>query len=176
MRALRSIHQFDVKTFHWFLKRKHRGQMAKASRYVSRTGDGPLYVTSAIWIAYAIDSSFLTLFLAAFTLERGLYLILKHYFKRNRPPNAIPGFNSVIVPSDQFSFPSGHTSAAFTMAILVASLYPPALWILVPWAGAIGLARVMLGVHFPTDIFAGAILGSATAILAISQLACTRTF
>lgn len=169
MRALESIQQFDLKTFNWFLQRKHREQLVTVSRYVSRTGDGPLYVVVALAIALAYDSSFLPLFLMTFTFERIAYFALKNHFKRDRPPMAIPGFKSVIIPSDQFSFPSGHTSAAFLMALLLASLYPPILWLVIPWASAIGIARVSLGVHFPTDIFAGAVLGTTSAIIAITQ-------
>ena len=44
--------------------------------------------------------------------------MLKNGFKRNRPQDALTHFTSVIVPHDQFSFPSGHTSAAFLMATL----------------------------------------------------------
>ena len=95
----------------------------------------------------------------AFAIERPLYFILKKSCKRRRPPAAIPGFTSIITASDEFSFPSGHTCGAFLFVTLLCALW--GLWLapLYLWAAFVGLSRVILGVHFPTDIFMGAILG-----------------
>jgi undecaprenyl-diphosphatase len=74
---------------------------------------------------------------------------------------------AVVVPADQFSFPSGHTSAAFCFAtvagMLLAGSYNPVFL----WAAAIGLSRIVLAVHFPCDVMAGAIIGSTIAAISI---------
>lgn len=65
------------------------------------------------------------------------------------------------------SFPSGHTSAAFNTATSVSICYPKA-YIIIPthlWAAAVGYSRMHLGVHYPSDVIAGAFVGSATAWL-----------
>lgn len=112
-----------------------------------------------------------TVVLVAFVSERACYFVLKSHFRRNRPPQAIPGFQSVVQPSDQFSFPSGHTSAAFLAATMVYLFLPEIGWILYPWACTVGMSRVLLGVHFPTDTVAGALLGSSIAIVSFTLLA-----
>ncbi len=168
MRLLQSIHNLDIATFLWCRRRKNHERMAMASRWVSRTADGPLYVVIGGILAMSGYVSVIPVFLAAFAVERSLYTITKKSFKRNRPPEAIPNFKSVIIPSDQFSFPSGHTSAAFMMTVMLAALFPPLYWALMPWAALVGLSRVMLGVHFPTDILAGATLGTVCGLSAMS--------
>lgn len=163
MNIFRSIHNFDLSTFDWCCRRKHREQFIFLSRFLSKSADGPLYLLTALILAFLGYEAFLPVFFAAFALERAIYFALKNFCKRNRPPQAIPGFQSVITPSDQFSFPSGHTSAAFVMLMLVSAIFPTALAYLLPWAIAVGCSRVMLGVHFPTDIGAGAGLGCCCA-------------
>ena len=106
--------------------------------------------------------------LIAFLIERPVYWLLKNTLKRNRPPKAIPYFKASIVASDEFSFPSGHTSAAFLLAFLVSHHFGFLTLIVYMWASAVGMSRVLLGVHFPTDILAGACLGSGLGFLTIT--------
>jgi len=168
MRLLQNIHQFDLRTFEWCLRRKHRELTVVFSRHVSRSADGPLYAVIIVVFMALGNWPVATLMLVAFALERTLYFLFKSFFRRNRPAVAIPGFKSAIVASDQFSFPSGHTSAAFLVACALHSTFPFLVWVLYPWACCVGAARVMLGVHFPTDILAGALLGTSVFLLVAS--------
>lgn len=170
MRLLQNIHNYDVLTFDWCLRRKNRERVVKLSRIISRTGDGPLYVLIGIIALITNHWPLAQLMAAGFAIERLLYFVFKSSFKRNRPPAAIPGYRSEVEPSDQFSFPSGHTSAAFLMAGCLSFAFPWTAWILYPWACSVGLARVMLGVHFPTDTLAGALLGSTICSVLIGLL------
>src|SRR5690606_5476752 len=96
-------------------------------RTISSSADGPYYVMAAAlsWLVLR-DSSlqFLTLLGISFIIERPLYFILKNGLKRNRPAQAIPGIVSIIVPSDHFSFPSGHTSGAFIFVTSMVLVLP----------------------------------------------------
>ncbi|WP_239649565.1 phosphatase PAP2 family protein [Methylocucumis oryzae] len=103
-------------------------------------------------------------------MERPLYFILKNGFRRNRPEAALKDFRSVITPADQFSFPSGHTSAAFMMATLVGYFIPSLMIPLYCWAALIAFSRVVLGVHFPTDTLMGVVLGVGTAAISLGQI------
>ncbi len=170
MRLLESIHNYDVLTFGWCLRRKHREQVVGVSRFLSRTGDGPLYFLIGAASLMAHEWNLAKLLAIGYSIERLCYFIFKSSFKRNRPPAAIPGYRSEVEPSDQFSFPSGHTSAAFLMAGCLTYTFPWAAWFLYPWACSVGFARVMLGVHFPTDTLAGAILGSSICYILIGLL------
>lgn len=159
MRLLQNIHHYDVLTFSWCSRRKNRDIAVQISRLISRSADGHLYVVAGAFFALASQWSLVKLLALGFVVERLFYVIAKSLFRRRRPPEAIPGFQSVIEPSDQFSFPSGHTSAAFLMTTCIGSVFPAALWVMLPWACSVGAARVILGVHFPTDTLAGALMG-----------------
>ena len=167
MRLLATLQQFDSLTFLWCMRRRHKMALTKLSLWISKTADGYLYL-ALIPCCWLLDQSYLLgIMFLGFVAERSIYWLLKNTCKRNRPPEAIPGFKSTVQPSDQFSFPSGHTSAAFLVAGFLSFALPPLAWILYPWACGVGAARVMLGVHFPCDTLVGAAMGSSIAFLTI---------
>ena len=172
MKLLYSIHKYDVFMFNWLINARMYSTLTKASRYLSKTGDGQLYLVAigALYWHEGIESLCLQAVLLAFLIERPIYFVLKNSLKRNRPEAALINFRSIITPSDQFSFPSGHTSAAFMMATLLGYYFPPLIVPLCCWATLVGCSRVVLGVHFPTDILVGVILGISTAIFSLGQI------
>ncbi len=171
MKLLYSIHKYDVSLFIWLLNTRIHGALTKFSRHLSKTGDGPLYVVIiAVLYGHMGFNTYIQTILLAFLIERLIYFVLKNSLKRNRPEAALKNFRSIITPSDQFSFPSGHTSAAFLMATLLSSQFPSLLIPLYCWALLIGCSRVVLGVHFPTDILVGSLLGISTALFSLGQL------
>jgi membrane-associated phospholipid phosphatase len=92
---------------------------------------------------------------------------MKLGFKRERPFNAYP--NDIIKHSSggSYSFPSGHTSMAFNVATALTLNYPR-WYVYIPayvWASGVGYSRMYLGVHYPSDVLVGAIVGSGAAIL-----------
>ena len=169
---LEAMHEWDVETFSRIVSRPSDCQLLKIARWVSRTGDGYLYPLVPLVIALAGFSQpliFLKMALAAFGIERVIYLLAKNSFKRRRPANILPGYHSIIIASDEFSFPSGHSSAAFLMVTLIVVTYGAQASILYLWAGSVACSRVLLGVHFPTDIIVGATLGASIAVLTSSS-------
>ncbi|WLD59494.1 phosphatase PAP2 family protein [Salinispirillum sp. LH 10-3-1] len=168
-----SIHQIDVRTFTWCMGRKRRERITWLSRHLSRTADGPMYLVAALVLYFFYDgftTAWANAMLLAIAVERVLYLIIKKGFKRNRPQEALVDFRSFIRPSDQFSFPSGHTSCAFLFATFMATLFPQFTVVWFIWASSIAFSRVFLGVHFPTDTMVGAVMGSATAWWTIGMM------
>ena len=90
--------------------------------------------------------------------------IVKIAINRKRPVEKDPNFTTVVAAGSR-SFPSGHTSEAFSMATSV-SLSFPKWYVAVPaysFASLVGYSRMYLGVHYPSDVIAGAILGTASA-------------
>ena len=169
---LDKITRYDIVAFKWCLSRKHAEQVAKFSRWISRLGDGIYYLIFGlflVWLEPVHGKAFFLCALLGFTFELPAYLILKNSVKRQRPNDLMQEFVAYLVPSDKFSFPSGHTAAAFVMATVISYYYPTYTLPAYAIATMIGSSRVLLGVHFPTDILAGMVLGfcSAHAALAI---------
>ncbi|MBM7454689.1 undecaprenyl-diphosphatase [Oceanisphaera litoralis] len=141
-------------------------QWACISRWISRTGDGPPYAMLGLvfWFSHLPHlQQYVGDALLAFALELPCYLAIKNTCRRRRPAAALAGCQSYIQPSDTFSLPSGHTAAAFLMAVLAVGHLGTWGLLALPWALMVGLSRVLLGVHFPSDILAGALLGGGVA-------------
>jgi undecaprenyl-diphosphatase len=88
-----------------------------------------------------------------------LFLMLKRFFRRPRPTAAHPGWAS-LPRTDQFSFPSGHTLTSFAAAVNLSLFYPEFAPALLFGAACIGASRVILGMHYPSDVLAGSVLGT----------------
>ncbi len=166
------ITRYDTQIFYW-LYNKVTERNCGWVRLVSKTGDGHLYLLVA-FLLWAFEPTHGALFLytglLAYSLELPLFVILKKLFKRQRPSDVFKNFNAFVEPSDKFSLPSGHTTAAFLMASLLAYFYPSVSVFVYLWASTVGISRVLLGVHYPSDIVAGALLGLTISLLSINIL------
>lgn len=160
----------DTRAMCWLLQQPQAARRARMARMVSRLGDGPFYVALTLliwWMDRQGGSEFALTAMAAYALEVPLFVLLKHLIKRPRPADALESLSAFIQPADRFSFPSGHTAAAFVMASLLCVFYPPVMLLALGLAVMVGLSRVLLGVHYPSDILAGATLGVSCATFAL---------
>ena len=94
-----------------------------------------------------------------------LFLGLKRLTGRRRPCQIEPHCWATLLPPDQFSFPSGHTMTAFAVAIPLAMFYPTLAIGLFFCALSIAMSRILLGMHFLSDVVAGALIGTALGYL-----------
>ena len=101
----------------------------------------------------------------ALLFKRAWYWCLENSLKRRRPQDYIADLSGLDCAGDQFSFPSGHTSAAFLLATCTAFVYQELAVTLYLWASCAGWSELILGVHYPDDTLAGAAMGSGIALL-----------
>lgn len=133
---------------------------------ISKLGDGPLWY-ALIFAPVAlrgVDGLIATLHLAAIgLLAVTVYKTLKRWTRRPRPCASDVRIRAWVAPLDEFSFPSGHTLHAVAFGIVAIGYAPMAAWLLVPFVLSIAASRVVLGLHYPSDVLAATGIGSALA-------------
>ncbi|SMF19697.1 undecaprenyl-diphosphatase [Paenibacillus barengoltzii] len=105
--------------------------------------------------------------LIALSVSHLLAVVIKKRFQRTRPYEALQNVRISVHPLKDYSFPSGHTTAAFSTFIPLLYAAPGLAQLLLPLACIVGLSRIYLGVHYPSDVLAGGLLGAATALLVV---------
>src|SRR2546423_5441876 len=100
-----------------------------------------------------------------------LFKVLKRLSQRPRPCQIEPHCWSKVLPPDKFSFPSGHTMTASSVALVLTYFYPSLEIALVFLALSIALSRIVLGMHFLSDVLAGIVLGVALGCCALTTYA-----
>jgi undecaprenyl-diphosphatase len=101
-------------------------------------------------------------------LNLAIYRYLKPRVCRLRPFVTCPGVCARTGAVDTYSFPSGHTLHAVSFAIIVSYHYPLLALVVGPFALIVAASRMVLGLHYPTDVAVGAMIGVATAALVLA--------
>jgi undecaprenyl-diphosphatase len=129
----------------------------------TRGGDGWLwYPIAAAVLLFGGAERFRAIAAAAISVALGVtvFLVLKRTTGRSRPCALEPHCWASLLPPDQFSFPSGHSITAFAMAISLGLFYPVLGPSLLFCAFSIAISRIILGMHFLSDVIAGCGLGA----------------
>jgi undecaprenyl-diphosphatase len=139
---------------------------------VSRLGDGLFWYTlmATLAVVGGKHGPEAAIHMAATGLAAlWLYRVLKRWTRRPRPYRVCPGVIAHIPPLDEFSFPSGHTLQAVSFSIVAISWFPLLAPLLVSFTALIAASRVILGLHYPSDVLAaigiGSVLGTASLYL-----------
>ncbi|HYA98083.1 MAG TPA: phosphatase PAP2 family protein [Methylomirabilota bacterium] len=149
------------------MRRVHQWRPPRWIRYwmvsATRLGDGWIWYTlGAMLLFLGGPQRFEALGCAAVAAGASivLFMRLKRLSRRQRPCALEPHCWSRVLPPDQFSFPSGHTMTAFSIAVAVSAFYPHLEVALFFVACSIAISRIVLGMHFLSDVLAGALLGA----------------
>jgi undecaprenyl-diphosphatase len=145
-------------------------------RVVSRLGDGAFWygLMAAVALAGGATGRVAALHMALTGLTAALlYRLLKRWTRRPRPFRAHHEIVAHIAPLDEFSFPSGHTLHAVAFTIVALAYFPLLAPLLVPFAVLVAASRIVLGLHYPSDVLAATLIGCllAGASLWLSTLA-----
>jgi len=130
----------------------------------SRAGDGWLWWCCGFAVLVSRDALRLQAIGAgSLAVLTGIFSFkaLKRAVGRRRPCALEPHCWASLLPPDQFSFPSGHSITAFAVAFSLGTFYPAALPVLVFCAASVAISRMVLGMHFLTDVLAGSGIGAA---------------
>lgn len=154
------------------LNRLHRRlNWLRLLRLVSRLGDGLFWYALAVVLPAIYGRVALrTVAQMAFAAIIGLllYKAVKRLTGRERPCLAHPAVVQAAVALDRYSFPSGHTLHAVAFTTVAVANFPQLGWVLVPFAALVALSRPALGLHYPSDVLAGGVLGGLLAALSLA--------
>jgi len=137
----------------------------------TRGGDGWLWYAMGLVVAlFGGPERFLALGAATASAGVGvaLFLKLKRLCARKRPCAIEPHCWATLLPPDQFSFPSGHTITAFAVAISLGAFYPALVPGLLFCAASVAASRILLGMHYLSDVIAGAGIGGLLGYAAVA--------
>ena len=168
---LQQINQWDVALCEFCNRQSRHLTVRNLFRVASRLGDGVFWYALMIVLLLRYHAAALpaVIHMLAVGLTCTLiYKLVKHKTLRPRPFNVYPTIVCAGKTLDQFSFPSGHTLHAVGFSIIAVFYFPALIWLVLPFSVLVALSRPILGLHYPSDVLAGALIG---AIIALASFA-----
>lgn len=146
-----------------------KGQSKKLTlimRFFTHLGDGWFWVfVCFLGLAINFDTGMALIF--SIVIQIAFQPVLKRIFSRTRPYIRHKDLTNLMLPPDRFSFPSGHTMAAFSITFVFLFYFPPLFVPMVIFSSIIGISRIYLGLHYPSDVLIGVVLGYISAWLGV---------
>ncbi|MFK5914466.1 MAG: phosphatase PAP2 family protein [Woeseiaceae bacterium] len=158
---------FDMKLCGFFNRACHYNFIKLFFSVISRLGNGVFWYALMLMLPlfYGIEAVLVVAQMLVAGLSGTLvYLYLKKRTKRARPYTVNGGIELGTQPLDQYSFPSGHTLHAIGFSMIVCYYYPEFIIFLVPVSILVAFSRMILGLHYPSDVLVGAGIGFTTAV------------
>ena len=178
MAVARNLWGYIDRRDHRLMRRMNRWRAPRWFRIwmivATRMGDGWIwYGLGLMLLAYGGPQRFSAIGAAGSAAVLGIlaFTALKRLSQRPRPCQIEPHCWSKVLPPDKFSFPSGHTMTAFSIALVVSYFYRSLEGVLFFLALSIAVSRIVLGMHFLSDVLAGVIMGVALGCASITAFA-----
>ena len=141
---------------------------------ISRLGDGGFWYTLILGLFFfgGFKGYVIALGMTLMAvINVAIYKSLKSKLVRERPYISFQDLSCGTPPLDQYSFPSGHTLHAVSFAVVCIYFFPLFAVLLIPISILIAISRVVLGLHYPTDVVMGTLIGLAVSISTIKVIA-----
>lgn len=163
MRKIQTLYQFECRVFQQINSHFDKRIMNLYFRTITHMG-GALFIsaTTLLLIIFTANQTRLTAIssAAALALSHIPVQLVKKLFPRKRPYLQIETTKILPNPLKDHSFPSGHTTAVFSVIVPFLVSIPLLTAILLPIGLSVGVSRIYLGLHYPSDVIAGGILGA----------------
>lgn len=163
MRIIQSFYHFECMVFQEINSHFDKKIINLFFRTITGIG-GALFtiVTTLLLIIFSTGTTRLTALssAAALALSHIPVQVVKKLFPRKRPYLLFETTKILPNPLKDHSFPSGHTTAVFSVIVPFVILYPVLATVLIPLGLCVGISRIYLGLHYPSDVIAGGILGT----------------
>lgn len=178
MAVARNLWGFIERRDYRLMRRMNRWRAPRWIRYwmiaATRMGDGWLwYALGALVLVFGGAQRYIAFSAAGSAAIVGVFVfkLLKRISQRPRPCEIEAHCWSRILPPDRFSFPSGHTMTAFSIALVLSYFYPGLEFPLFFFAISIAFSRIVLGMHFLSDVLGGVVLGILLGCAALTGFA-----
>lgn len=156
------IGRSELRLCHWLNRIGGRRWIRPLFRTISQLGDGVFWyaLITLLALSGAEHGVQAALHLAAVSIVcLLLYRLLKNSIRRPRPCAEHRSITAHIAPLDEFSFPSGHTLHATAFSLIACYYFPLLGYVLVPFTVLVAVSRVLLGMHYPSDVLAAIAIG-----------------
>jgi undecaprenyl-diphosphatase len=144
--------------------------LVRTLRVVSQMSDGWLWLAVALalpWLSAARGLACVERMVVVGVIDLAVYVVVKRIVARPRPCTCCPDIRAGAHSLDEFSFPSGHVLHAVAFGLVLDAYFPGLAYVMWPFVALVAASRVVLGLHFVSDVVVGAAIGATTAMLSL---------
>ncbi|MBN1377716.1 MAG: phosphatase PAP2 family protein [Gammaproteobacteria bacterium] len=168
--SLERVVERDLDLCVWFNRACQYQNIKRLFALISWLGDGKFWYALMLVLPFVYGNTGWNTSLQMIIVGIGglaVYRLIKARTHRLRPFMVHQSINLGASPLDQYSFPSGHTLHAVSFTIIAVNCFPALGWMLIPITTLVALSRVILGLHYPSDVAMGALIGASLAIISL---------